>query len=301
MSQDAYSQYKERQLENARVGYQVAVNLTNHEEQQMWARSGTMLVANSILIVAIGSAMTTGAKGGAAWIPILIVPFGVFLCFIWACLIERTHSKCDYWVKSAGELESDYLYEPVVTLTRGKSLSDRGLVHTKTGPIEMNSWGKAFQIKTIPQLMNIAFCSLYFILFVVWNIFSRDCIRLVVGFTLIAIFDVLLPIVIIRQWFRRRNEGEMSIQKGDIERAFQAFCKTMNTRGDVDWDRVIEELHFDADQMTAIRKELRRTGWIREIAQFTYTITREGLRQARRLGILSQAEYEEKKYQIFDR
>lgn len=93
----------------------------------------------------------------------------------------------------------------------------------------------------------------------------------------------------------------MSILESDIERVFQAFCKTMIS-GDAEWAKVIKELDFDAGTLTVIRAELRKERkWIREREGGIYAITRKGLRAARRLGILSQAEYEEKKYQIFDR
>lgn len=200
MSQDAYSEYRDRQLENARVGYQVAVNLTNHEEQQMWARSGTMLVANAVITTAIGLYLTNSDIAYLVRV-VLLAPtagVGLFLCFLWLCLAERTSKKAEYWVDCAGGLESDYLDDPVDTLTRGKALSDKGEVTrhkptvvktpwwkirerycrkrkcSKSETIKMSCLGKLFRIKGIPIFMSFAFFSLYICLLIVGLCFPPD-------------------------------------------------------------------------------------------------------------------------------
>ena len=48
---------------DVRVGYQVAVNLLNHEEQQMWVRSRVMLVANGIIVAVIGWSLSQHLGG----------------------------------------------------------------------------------------------------------------------------------------------------------------------------------------------------------------------------------------------
>lgn len=236
MSQETYSERKARQIENARVGYQVAINLTNHEEQQIWSRSGTMLVANSILVVAISRAMTSSQEV-AQWIPILMAPLGIFLCFLWICIVERTHSKCDYWVKSAGELERDYLCGPVVTLTRGKRLSDYGWVRMQTEQetetIEMSWVGKVFQIKMIPRLMGGAFIVLYLFLSVVCIRFCSSWFGRGVGITLLIGGGMIPPTFLFwwvdekrwriarktdknlaKQWLNSRREELKGYKKG---------------------------------------------------------------------------------------
>ena len=45
---------KQPDLDNARVGYQVAVSLWIHEGELIWSKFNALLVANSIILAAIG-------------------------------------------------------------------------------------------------------------------------------------------------------------------------------------------------------------------------------------------------------
>ena len=49
--------------ENARVGYQVAVDLAIKEEKLFWDQFNAFLVANSILIIAISSVICRDCSG----------------------------------------------------------------------------------------------------------------------------------------------------------------------------------------------------------------------------------------------
>ncbi len=94
---------------NARVGYQVAMNLSTHEEQSMWTRSRVMLVANSIIIVAIGWSLNRPTPPWFRLSFALLALSGILLCFLWLCLVERTHKKADLWALCAREFERRYL------------------------------------------------------------------------------------------------------------------------------------------------------------------------------------------------
>lgn len=62
-----------RKIENARVGYQAAVNLTIHEEQALWNRCSAMLVANGILVAAASFALEKGIKIKPWSVPLIYV------------------------------------------------------------------------------------------------------------------------------------------------------------------------------------------------------------------------------------
>ncbi|MFU8766844.1 MAG: hypothetical protein ACNA7I_04150 [Candidatus Methanoperedens sp.] len=79
-----------KEEENARVGYQVAVDLLIAEEEGIWSRFNVMLVANSIIIAIIGLAPTNQPTP-----PIFdsYLPFvGLVLCIWWFVLINRGYS-----------------------------------------------------------------------------------------------------------------------------------------------------------------------------------------------------------------
>src|SRR2546421_1733593 len=103
--------------ENARTGYQVAINLWSCECQANWSRSNVMLVANSILIAVLSLALINQRP-----LPLLVLYLsllGLVLCATWFLLTKRGFNYLTYWVMSARELEELYLADPVKTLSRG--------------------------------------------------------------------------------------------------------------------------------------------------------------------------------------
>ncbi len=102
----------EQVLQNARVGYQVAVNLWIHQGQVTWQGFRAMLLANSIVLAA------------AAFIdqrPFVVAAptLGIVLCVMWLALVMRGFEVHEYRVKSAREIEEKYLAPVVQTVSRG--------------------------------------------------------------------------------------------------------------------------------------------------------------------------------------
>lgn len=111
-----------KEEENARVGYQVAVDLLIAEGEGIWSRFNVMMVANSIIIAIIGLAPTNQPT------PAIFdnyLPFvGLVLCIWWFVLINRGYSYRDYFIQTARELEEQYLANSVRTLSRGETFSN---------------------------------------------------------------------------------------------------------------------------------------------------------------------------------
>jgi len=73
--------------ENARIGYQAAVDLWIAEGEQIWARFNAMLVVNSIIVAVIGFAL-----GGQRMLPVITVSLpiaGLVVCAVWYVLMKR--------------------------------------------------------------------------------------------------------------------------------------------------------------------------------------------------------------------
>lgn len=132
--------------QNARVGYRAAVNLITYEGEGVWARFNVMLVANSIIMAVIGSALTSERV-----LPVLTVCLpiaGVLLCAWWFVLLKRGFDYRRYWILSARELEERYLANPVKTLSRGGVFADDDeepvsfIIGGETRPYRMSRLGR---------------------------------------------------------------------------------------------------------------------------------------------------------------
>lgn len=102
----------EQKLENARIGYRVAVDLWIHQGQVTWQGFRGMLLANSLVLA--GAAFFAGQRIGIA-APVL----GIVLCAVWFVLVVRGFEVHEYRVKSAREIEEAYLAPTVQAISRG--------------------------------------------------------------------------------------------------------------------------------------------------------------------------------------
>jgi hypothetical protein len=94
---------EQAEKENARVGYQVAMNLWTFQGQINWNRFNVMLVANSVIVAVIGSMLSGGNP-----LPSLIISLAVLgfvLCIVWVLLTARGFGYLSYWFLCAVELE----------------------------------------------------------------------------------------------------------------------------------------------------------------------------------------------------
>ena len=114
-------------MQNARLGYQVAVDVWLYELQIAWARFDSMLIANSIVVAAI-AALIASDRPQPEWLMIFLAIVGILLCLVWFQMIERNLGYRWYWFCSALELEDRHLSSPLKMLAglerfaRGKSM-----------------------------------------------------------------------------------------------------------------------------------------------------------------------------------
>ena len=107
---------RRERMENARVGYQVAANLTASEVQMIWARYNAMLLANSIVLAVIAQFLIAAIKESS--IALVIIPsfmslVGIVLCIFWLCMTERKTKISMFYRFSARKLEEKCLGDNV--------------------------------------------------------------------------------------------------------------------------------------------------------------------------------------------
>jgi hypothetical protein len=106
-------------LENARVGYQVAVNLWTFQSSLNWGRFNAMLTANSIIAAVIGIVLFNSSS--LIILRILLPVVGLVFCMFWVILMVRGRDYHRYWISQACELEEKYLSNAVTTVSGAES------------------------------------------------------------------------------------------------------------------------------------------------------------------------------------
>ena len=108
------------ELENARIGYQGAIDLWIYEGEIFWLKFNAFLVANSIVL---GSTLLSADNPSIRVLSVGMPIVGIALCSFWYILTERSFDYYKYWIFSAREIEECYLH-PVQTVSRGGHFAD---------------------------------------------------------------------------------------------------------------------------------------------------------------------------------
>jgi len=94
-----------QRIENARVGYQMAIGLVNLVSQEIYSRFNAILVANSIIIAIIGFSFTSEHP----FLLIKFLPFmGLSLCVLWFLFVKHGFHYQKFYREKAKELEKQY-------------------------------------------------------------------------------------------------------------------------------------------------------------------------------------------------
>jgi len=109
-------------LENARVGYQAALDIWTAETRMIWSRFNMMIVANSIILGAISLTIGSNHPLSTSFTRALCL-VGLAASLAWLPAHRRACQQSSYLHSSARELES-YLADPVVTISRGTEFSE---------------------------------------------------------------------------------------------------------------------------------------------------------------------------------
>ncbi len=134
--------YRNQEIENARLGYEVATNLWIYEGQSTWAAFNAMVVANSVILA-------TEGIFHQGLISLLLPILGIILCVTWLALTTRGFEVHNYRVLSARELEEKYLSSEIKTVSRGAAFHEG-----KEIILRINGNDKKMQLSRWARLMK---------------------------------------------------------------------------------------------------------------------------------------------------
>ncbi len=150
-----------QQIENARVGYQVAASLRSSGAQEFWSQFEAMMTANSIVLTA--ATFAVNGQQSMPWLSFGMPVAGLALCALWLALHERAVGYNKYWNDSARELEERFL-KPVRTLSRGGLFADgqtvKPLIDGKPKPHTMPCIGR-IRVRHTVRLIITVFAVMY--------------------------------------------------------------------------------------------------------------------------------------------
>jgi hypothetical protein len=151
------------EIQNALMGYQVAVDLWMNQGEQAWSKFNSMLVVNSIIIASLGLIGIGSDKQSSI---ILFLPiFGIFTCILWFIHVRRDAAYSDYFVMSARELEEKYLSNSVKTLSKGGKFAEGEIVTLEIAQrdkdMQMGFWARVLRARSAANWVIVILILLY--------------------------------------------------------------------------------------------------------------------------------------------
>lgn len=172
MTEENEEQKDQGRIENARVGYQAAMNLWIYEGEIFWSKFNALLVANSIVLGSIALSMSDTCPLSIFTIGMPVT--GIILCLVWFLTTKRSFDYYRYWIFSAREIEEQYLSNSVQTISRGGKFADGKVVEIVIGGegkrLKMSRWGR-FRVEWSSYLIISLFFMIYALLLVI-NVIS---------------------------------------------------------------------------------------------------------------------------------
>ncbi|MBI3241633.1 MAG: hypothetical protein HYZ49_05000 [Chloroflexi bacterium] len=147
--------------DDIRTAYQSAIDMASHEGDGVWARFNVILVANSILLLALTTATRQLPEN---WDAILSLA-GIVLCIMWLLLMKRGFTYETYYVITARVLEQKLANGSVRTLSNGKLLAEGKLVIVDNEKLQMSLLAKLnarFIVNVVIGVFIAAYILLWF-------------------------------------------------------------------------------------------------------------------------------------------
>ena len=163
------SQMNSKEINNARIGYQAAINLWIYENESIWSKFNAFLVANSIIFLAAIGIMIQNSTSCLLWVFLVTISImGMFFCVLWVLMAKRSFDYVKYWTSSAREIEEKFL-SPVKTVSHGKEFAEgkevKFFYDTKPEPFHMSLIGRLLQIRKVLYIAITTFFVIYCMLF----------------------------------------------------------------------------------------------------------------------------------------
>jgi hypothetical protein len=151
------------ELRIAILGYETAIQLwaiENHGHIQIYS---AMLVANSLILAAIGfSYQAPNLPELVKW---CLHFFGIFLCALWYVTERRAIGSAEARLFSAHEIEEEYFHDVIKNLSRGRDFSKGKeisfVIEGSKVTRSMKRWAKFMKVQTAFIWVIVLFALIY--------------------------------------------------------------------------------------------------------------------------------------------
>jgi len=147
--------------DDIRVAYQGAIDMATHEGDAVWARFNVVLVANSIILLALTASTQTPPQ----YFDVVLPVAGITLCATWLVLMKRGFTYEIYYVIAARMLEQKLANGSIQTLTNGKSMSEGEVVKLNGEKLQMSPLAKLSARFTVYVVIGVFIAAYVFLLF----------------------------------------------------------------------------------------------------------------------------------------
>lgn len=140
-------------VENAQIGYDVAMATCQWEGELIWSKFNAMLVANSVVLAILGLTITYTGTRQLNLVTVVISIAGIVLSLLWGLLTRRGFYNYKYWIRCARELEGHLL--PVESVHRGATYAKGDKVTFKIRDKDGKVIDDHFQLGSVIQHFNV--------------------------------------------------------------------------------------------------------------------------------------------------
>jgi len=166
------AEYPETVLRQAAIGYETAIHLWSGESSNRMANYNTMLVANSLILAAIGFSYQN-TNNLYQIVRLLLTYLGIILCVVWYISERRMIEKAIYYMYAAREIEEKYFGKVFNVLNRGSQFSKgkevEFLINQQRMLRKMSTWLRP-KIQWSFSVLIFIFFSIYLLVLVVERI-----------------------------------------------------------------------------------------------------------------------------------
>ncbi len=156
-------------LEIAKLGYETAIQLLAAEKEDLMSKYNAMLVANSLILAAIGFSYQAANfyTPFKYFLPIV----GTVICVAWYMSGKRTAEKVSFLIYCAREIEGKFFHDVFKHLYNGhlfgKAKAIEFFLEGKQRSRRMKFWGRLVKSRVLLNLIILIFAIMYIVVLVI--------------------------------------------------------------------------------------------------------------------------------------
>ena len=166
---EKYEHLSERGYNNARVGYQAAIDLWGNLNQDHWSRFNAMVLANSIIVGMLGLILSN-EETDLSLFALIISLAGLALTFFWYFFMARDIKLTRFYASEARDLEYKYLW-PARTVYEGHDLVNNRLVNVGGESFNL-AWDEKIRTRNLIKAVVYLFIFIYILFIFFFHFFQ---------------------------------------------------------------------------------------------------------------------------------